>query len=411
MTPPDSAGRFERCSGPRFFIPLVPVVLLLAWGVYAMVLIWSKGLNQTNMNNTYGFALWIWADLAIIALGGGAFFTGLLRYLFRKRELDAIIHFAVLVGVICYSSALLILALDVGQPLRFWFIYWHANVHSMLTEVAFCLTVYFVVLNIEYLPVITASPKLQRIPFLKKLGSNTHAVMSLFAGIGVFLSFFHQGSLGGLTGVLSSRPFAYREGFLIWPWTFFLYTWSAAAAGPCFTLLLVKITEMVSGKKLVPEPVIRMLAKIAGWILLSYITAKTIDTVYWATSTVAKAGFDWTRFYTQNPLYHGYWILFAEIILCGFVPAFILISAKGRRSSLLLWSAVPLVVLGVCLNRWSLIMQTVAMPVLPFEKWVPYLPSWQEIATTLIPVSLGILLIALSYRYLSLFPDEGDLND
>ena len=46
-------------------------------GVYAMLLCWFKGLNQTNMNDAYGFALWIWADLAVIAVGGGAFFSGI----------------------------------------------------------------------------------------------------------------------------------------------------------------------------------------------------------------------------------------------------------------------------------------------------------------------------------------------
>ena len=46
---------------------------VLAVGVFAMLLCWIKGLNQTNMDNAYGFALWIWADLAVIALGGGAF--------------------------------------------------------------------------------------------------------------------------------------------------------------------------------------------------------------------------------------------------------------------------------------------------------------------------------------------------
>ncbi|MBT7715892.1 MAG: polysulfide reductase NrfD [Deltaproteobacteria bacterium] len=404
------SGEIPRCSSRHFYLRFVPVLILLAWGIYAMLLVWIKGLNQTNMNNTYGFALWIWADLAIIALGGGAFFTGLLTYFFGKTELRSIINFAVLVGVICYSSALLILALDVGQPLRFWFIYWHANVHSMLTEVAFCLTVYFVILNIEYLPALMEHPKLQQIPFFKNLGRNTHAVMGLFAGIGVFLSFFHQGSLGGMTGVLYGRPFAYREGLLIWPWTFFLFTWSAAAAGPCFTLLLARLTEMVSGKKLVPGVVKDLLAKISGWMIITYIVAKTADTIFWATNTAPKAGFVWTRFYTESPLYHGYWILVAEILICGFIPGLILISKRGRHHKRLCWIAVLLVICGVCLNRWSLIMQTVAMPVLPFEKWVFYLPSWQEIATTLIPVSLGIIIIALSYRHLKLFPQEKELN-
>ena len=91
----------------QFLLALAIVGAVLLWGVYAMLLCWFKGLNQTNMNDYYGFALWIWADLAVIALGGGAFFTGLLRYVIGKDELKNIINYAVLIGFICYSSALL----------------------------------------------------------------------------------------------------------------------------------------------------------------------------------------------------------------------------------------------------------------------------------------------------------------
>ncbi|NNL43443.1 MAG: molybdopterin oxidoreductase, partial [Desulfobacterales bacterium] len=120
----------KRCPPWQFILGIIVVGGVLLWGVFAMLLVWLKGLNQTNMNNAYGFALWIWADLAVIALGGGAFFTGFLRYIVGKDELKNIINYAVLIGFICYSSALLILAIDIGQPLRGWFIFWHANVHS-----------------------------------------------------------------------------------------------------------------------------------------------------------------------------------------------------------------------------------------------------------------------------------------
>ena len=108
----------KRCPFPQFILFIAVVGAVLLWGVYAMLLCWFKGLNQTNMNDYYGFALWIWADLAVIAVGGGAFFTGFLRYIFGKDELKNIINYAVLIGFICYSSALLILAIDIGQPLK-----------------------------------------------------------------------------------------------------------------------------------------------------------------------------------------------------------------------------------------------------------------------------------------------------
>jgi Ni/Fe-hydrogenase subunit HybB-like protein len=38
------------------------------------------------------------------------------------------------------------------------------------------------------------------------------------------------------------------------------------------------------------------------------------------------------------------------------------------------------------------------------------IPSWQEVATTILPVAYGIILIMISYRYLPIFPQEAELN-
>ncbi|MBW1650624.1 MAG: polysulfide reductase NrfD [Deltaproteobacteria bacterium] len=399
----------KRCSLGRFSVWILALTAILLWGVIAMLLCWFKGLNQTNMNDAYGFALWIWADLAVIALGGGAFFTGFLKYIVGKDELKNIINYAVIIGVICYTSALLLLAIDVGQPLRSWFIFWHANVHSMLTEVAFCLSCYLVVLIIEFLPLLFENPKLDKKPFLRHLSHNMHEIMAVFAATGAFLSFFHQGSLGGVAGVLFGRPFAFREGVFIWPWTFFLFTWSAAACGPCFTILITRLTEKVTNKKLVKDNVVDLLAKISGWMLGTYIIAKIFDTWYWAAYTLPKQGFSLIDFYSNNPFY-GIWILVAEIVICGIIPAAILISSGGRKNKRLFMTAIILAVIGVCINRWVMVLQTMAAPVMTFEGWFMYYPSWQEVATTILPVAYGAIFISFAYRYLPIFPQERELN-
>ncbi|MDD2605748.1 MAG: menaquinone reductase integral membrane subunit QrcD [Desulfobacterales bacterium] len=398
----------KRCPTWQFALWIGAAGIVLLWGVYAMLLCWLKGLNQTNMNDYYGFALWIWADLAVIALGGGAFFTGFLRYLVGKDELKNIINFAVIIGFICYSSALLILAIDVGQPLRSWFIFWHANVHSMLTEVAFCLSCYFAVLTIEFLPLILENRQIDKVPFFHNLSHNMHEIMAVFAATGAFLSFFHQGSLGGVAGVLFGRPFAFREGLFIWPWTFFLFTWSAAAFGPCFTIFLLKITEKITKKKLVRDSTVWLLAKISGWMILTYIIAKTADTIYWLSVTAPATGYT-AGFFYDNWFYNIGWLI-AEIVVGGFIPALILISKKGRQNPTTLFVAVLLGVLGVSINRWVMVLQVMAIPVMPFDTWALYYPSWQEVATTVLPVAYGIILVSLSYRYLPVFPNEVELN-
>lgn len=72
--------------------------------------------------------------------------------------------------------------------------------------------------------------------------------------------------------------------------------------------------------------------------------------------------------------------------------------------------AIVLGVIGVCLNRWVMVLQIMAVPVMSFDTWALYIPSWQEVATTVLPVAYGIILIAITYRYLPVFPQEKELN-
>ena len=409
MTTPAIPEGVKRCGTGQFLLWLLPAFLVLLMAAYAMFRVWGFGLNQTNMNDAYGFAIWIWMDLAVIALGGGAFFSGFLAYIVGVKNVKNIINFAVILGVVCYTMALLLLGLDVGQPLRGWFIFWHANIHSMLTEVAFCLTIYLGVLIVEFIPVLLENPKIQKIRFFHHLAHNMHEIMAVFAATGVFLSFFHQGSLGGVPGVLYGRPFAFREGLFIWPWTFFLFTWSAAAVGPLFTASMCRLTEIITRKRLVKDDVYQLLAKISGWMLLTYIIAKSIDTIYWATVTAPARGFTLMDFYSNNPMY-GIWMLIAEIVICGFLPALILITQKGRANKKLLFGAAILAIIGLCLNRWAMVLQKLAAPLKPFDDWFMYSPAWTEVITTIMPFAVGIIVISLAYRYLPLFPQERELN-
>jgi len=281
----------------------------------------------------------------------------------------------------------------------------------MLTEVAFCLSCYFGVLCIEYLPLVLENRQIDKVPFFHNLSHNMHEVMAVFAATGAFLSFFHQGSLGGVAGVMFGRPFGFREHILIWPYSFFLFTWSAAACGPCFTIFATKLTEKIAGKKLVKDNVIELLAKISGWMLFTYIIAKIIDTIYWANVTAPAMGFTLMDFYISSPgSFYGIWILILEVGVCGLVPALILITDKGRKTPALLWTAIILASIGVLLNRWVMVLQVLAVPVLTFETWNMYFPSWQEIATTILPIAYGIILVMISYRYMPIFPQEAELN-
>lgn len=398
----------KRCSLFQFLMWMGAVSLVFLWGLYAAYLVLSQGLGTTAMDDYFGFGLWITFDLAVIALGAGAFFTGLLRYVLNIDPLKNIINLSVIVGFLCYSGAMLVLVLDIGQPLRAWFGYWHPNVHSMLTEVIFCITCYCLVLIIEYVPLIFEQKQINRIPIFHHLAHNLHVAMPLFAGVGAFLSTFHQGSLGGMYGVLFARSYAFRDGFFIWPWTFFLFILSAVASGPAFTMLVCTLMEKLTGKKLVTYDIKELMGKISGTMLLIYLVFKFMDTWAWASNVLPRYGF------TFDEMFYGWiygkWLLFAELIICGVVPCYMLLKPKLRSNPAMLYTAAILVGAGVTINRYVLTVQTLAIPMMPFDHWAFYNPNWVEWAASFMILAYGALILSLSYRYLPIFPQESKLN-
>ncbi|MDR2893338.1 MAG: polysulfide reductase NrfD [Deltaproteobacteria bacterium] len=397
-----------RCTLTEFFMWLAPFGLLMLFGLVAAFLVFKDGLGWTALDDYFGFGLWIGFDLAIIALGAGAFFTGLLRYILNIEPLKNIINLAVIIGFICYTGAMMVLVLDIGQPIRAWFGFWHANVHSMLTEVIFCLSCYCIVLAIEYVPLVLEQRQLNRIPILRHLAHNMHLLMPLFAGVGAFLSTFHQGSLGGMFGVMIGRPFAFREGFFIWPWTFFLFTLSAIASGPMLTVLVASLMEKITGRRLVSWDVKSIMGKIAGTMLLVYIVFKMLDTWWWAADMAGRAGMTFDQMF--HGLGYGMWLLFVEIVICGVLPCIILLCSVTRNKPSLFYLAAILDCIGISINRYIISVQTLAQPVLPFDSWELYIPNWVEWAPSIMVIAYGVILLSLSYRYLPLFPQEDKLN-
>ncbi|MEW6266231.1 MAG: menaquinone reductase integral membrane subunit QrcD [Thermodesulfobacteriota bacterium] len=398
----------RRTSFGNFYFWLLPWLALLGFGGLGAFYCLIVGLNQTGMNDYFAFGVWIVFDLSVIALGAGAFFTGFLTYIIGRKELKSILNLAVIVGFICYSGAIAMLGIDIGQPLRGWFIFWHANIHSMLTEVSFCITCYLIVLTIEYLPNILENRKLNAIPEFGFFAHHLHEIMFVFAATGAFLSFFHQGSLGGLFGVMYARPYAGRAMFYIWPTTFGLFILSSIASGPCFTLLIASLLEKIGRKRLVKDEAKQLLAKISARLLAVYIILKIIDTAAWAGGLAKDAGFYVGDFYREGP--YGWWTLIFELGVLGLLPAVMLNLESVRKSEGWLTLGCLLTCAGIVLNRFVQTIVTLACPVLPFEPFHGYLPTWQEWSIALAVIGYGGLILALSYRYLPVFPHERELN-
>lgn len=397
----------ERCSFTKFSLFMLIPTALLIWGVIAAFVVLSQGLGTTGLDDKFGFGLWITLDLAVIALGAGAFFTGLLRYILNIDELKNIVSFTAVIGFLCYTGAMLILVLDIGQPIRCWFGYWYPNVHSMLTEVIFCITCYCIVLIIEYVPLILEQRAFEKNKFIQHVAHNFHVYMPLFAGIGAFLSTFHQGSLGGMYGVLFGRPYIFRDGFFIWPWTFFLYLLSAVSAGPMFSVLMVALVEKITGKKLVSWKIKQLMGKIGGIMLVVYTIGKFLDSYAWVNDVLPRSGLTFDQMF-NGFVYGSFWFYAEHIalvigIVCMALPAL-------RKIPALFYCGCLVTCFSIVLNRFVMTVQALGIPVMPFEPWQWYWANWAEWGAFALVVGYAIITVAVTYRYCPLFPQEAELN-
>src|SRR5512147_1655081 len=181
---------------PGFIAWLAFIGLCLLIGLVSAFEVLTKGLTVTNMSDTVPWGLWITIDLSSIALGAGAFTLSAIVYLLRLKRFQPIIRLAVFVGFVGYSSALLTLIMDIGRPDRFWhpWVYW--NVHSVLWEITWCITIYLTIMVIEFFPVVAETKFFDRWPWVRTLAHNLHNLAPLFAVLGLGISLLHQSSLG-----------------------------------------------------------------------------------------------------------------------------------------------------------------------------------------------------------------------
>ena len=126
-------------------------------------------------------------------------------------------------------------------------------------------------------------------------------------------------------------------------------------------------------------------------MLIVYILLKAIDTYVWMNYTSPGVGFSAFSFYNAGSF--GSWILFAEIVVFGLIPAILLLNGNLRERPAVLVTAAFMVCTGIMLNRFVMTIQTLALPTLPFDAVLSYMPSWQEVATFLAVVAYGSALV------------------
>jgi menaquinone reductase, integral membrane subunit len=390
---------------PSMLVWVALLVVFIAIGLISAFRVFWNGLYITNMTDAVPWGLWITIDLSSIALGAGAFTLSAIVYLFGLKRFQPIVRLAVFIGFIGYTSALLTLIMDIGRPDRFWhpWVYW--NIHSVLWEITWCITIYLAIMLVEFAPVIAEAKFFDRYPWVRVGAKYLHKLAPVLALLGLGISLLHQSSLGATYGIVKSRPIWFKPSMPI------MFILSAVAVGPSLTMAIAYIAGWVTGKETVPNDILRAIARFSGFAILVYGYIRMWDlaavTYYGRTPSVSES---FNLLSQQTPYNFSFWVF--EIILGVVLPAILFLTPRFNRNPGYLVIGAFFAVIGIIINRWNVTVGGLYIPVsyspgtlyqlLP-TKYFPGLPEW---GVAIGIIGYGLALLTLGIRYLPLFGKE-----
>lgn len=362
---------------PRFGFWSAVFWILLGFGVATAFMRFTRGLGSvTNLTDTFPWGLWIGFDILCgVGLAAGGFTITAIVYLFHLERFRPIVRPAILTAFLGYLLVVVGLLFDLGRPWNIWhpLIMW--NPHSVMFEIAWCVTLYTTVLALEFSGMV-----------FEKLGWNRalriqHAVTIPLVILGVILSTLHQSSLGALYLIVPGKLHAlwYTESLPVIFWL------SAVCAGLAMVIVESRLSARALGRHL-EVPIIRELGRALMGVLGVLIVFRLRDLF---TRGALELAF--------RPSYEA--ALFQVEFMLGLVLPFALLAfPRIRRNPAGLYVASLLTVLGFITHRLN-----VSITGLESAQH-RYIPAVGEILVTLMLVALGFGAFKLAAKYLPVYP-------
>jgi len=353
------------------------VLAILLAAAYVIIKRFELGLGAvSHMSDQFPWGIWIGFDLCGVALAAGGFVLAGTVHVLHLKRFEPILRPTVLTALIAYQLVAAILVLDLGRPYRFWhpLIMWQP--HSVMFEITFCLTLYTLVLALEFSPILG-----ERFGW-KKMSSAIHSFTLPVVMLGVILSTLHQSSFGSLFLIMPQKlhPLWYT------PWLPVLFFTSAVCAG----IAVVTIESHFCEKWFhhgFSDDLMRRLGRACGVVLCLYVGLKLADL--------------WSRG-AWRYLSSGSWLAFswlAEVGMGAALPAVWLCRPHPATPTKGILVASFLITGGVVLNRLNVCW----FGLIP-ASGVVYVPSWMEVVLTLAFVVLGIFAFMALSQLLPVFP-------
>jgi Ni/Fe-hydrogenase subunit HybB-like protein len=353
--------------------------VLALGGLYSTWVRFYYGLGaSTNLSDKFPWGIWIGFDvLCGVGLAAGGFTLVAAVHIFNIERYKPILRPAILTAFLGYTLVVVALMFDLGRPDRLWhpLIMW--NPHSVMFEVAWCVTLYSTVLFLEFVPVV-----------FERFGLDTplryvHAISVPLMIAGVILSTLHQSSLGTVYLIVPTKLYPLWYSPLL-PLFFYL---SAICVGLAMTIFESWHSSRAFGRAL-ELPLLAGMGRVLAVLLSVYLLIRYLDLSHRGVLPLLRENRTET------------WLFGLEIFLL-LLPALLLFRGHMRQSPGRLYACAVMVVFGFVANRLN-----VSITGMEAGSGTHYVPKWTEITVTLAIIAAGFAIFRVIGQHFPIFEAE-----
>lgn len=352
--------------------------LILGAGLVCLWVRLTQGLGEvTNLSDRYPWGLWTGFKLSGVMLAGGGFVVTLLVYVFGSERFRPLARPAIVTAFLGYLSFVMALLCDLGRPWAIWhpIVMW--NPHSVMFEVAWCVTLYTSVLALEFSGMVFERLGWSRAAHVQ------HAATVPLVIAGVVLSTLHQSSLGSMYLIVPGKLHALWYTPLL-PVLFFV---SAITAGFAMVPVVNRFALRIHGRGLDPALLLTVSRAMVG-AMVAYGLLRLGD--LWARGQLAEA----FSFGYESRLF------LVEFGLGLVLPLALMGSPRLRNSPRALYGICLTAVLGFITHRMN-----VSMTGFEGAQGGHYIPAPAEAVISLMFLALAFAGFRAAVKHFSVFPE------
>ncbi|HZP49018.1 MAG TPA: Ni/Fe-hydrogenase cytochrome b subunit [Vicinamibacterales bacterium] len=374
----------EPVGGPLWTRPMQVLTALFLAGIAVTLYRFVMGIGAiANLND--GYAWGAWKPISVIvftSMASGGYATALLLYVFNRRKYAAVSRTAILTSALGYTTGVIVLGIDIGRPWNFWRIvnpgWW--NFHSVLLEVAVCISTYIIFLWLEMAhPLLEGAGQSGQWSFRELARRLTPALDSAYpfiVAMAIVLPTMHQSSLGSLFLLAGVRVHPFWQTPLV-P---LLFLFSCYVMGYAFVVLTSLLSSLAWRRPLEMEA-LTSLSRVMSSIVAAFVLVRLGD-LAWRGQLTRLSVDGWSL------------LFYAELLLLA-VPAVLSFGLDRHASPQKLFLLAASTLLGGSLYR----LDTSLVAFMPGAQW-RYFPSVLEMLVTIGFAALAVMgYIAIVKRF------------